>query len=379
MIMTMAKQRDYYEILGLDRNASPDEVKRAYRKLAMKYHPDRNPNDEEAATAFKECSEAYGVLSDPEKRQRYDTYGHEGLRGAGVSNSSHRGFEDIFSMFDDIVGGMGGRRGRRQGGSRGADLEAAVEITLKEVATGCEKTLNFVRQDLCPQCDGTGAKRGTKPDTCATCGGNGQVRQSGLGGFFEMVVTCPKCGGSGSTYKESCTHCRNGRVPIKRVLTVKIPAGIHHGQAVRITSEGEPGERGGQRGDLHCHVKLKEHPFFQRHNSDLVVNLPVGFTQAALGAEVDVPSLSNGSVSIKLAAGTQPGHLNRIRGKGLPDLRGRAHGDLIVQVSVEIPKKLSKEQRKLLEDFAATEDKTVLPESKGFFERLKQYLAGEGT
>ncbi len=280
----MAKQRDYYEILGVGREASADEIKLAYRRLAMKYHPDRNRDNPEADAKFKACSEAYEVLSDPEKRSRYDRFGHEGLRGVGMHDFSHMGFEDIFSMFGDILGGgfFGDRsRGRVQ---RGYDLESSVELSLNEVASGVERTLEYKRQDYCDNCKGSGAKPGSQPQTCRTCGGNGQVRQGGLGGFFQMVRTCPTCGGKGRVIVDKCRRCRGtGREVKQRTVTVKIPAGVHDGQAVRLGGEGEAGPNGAPRGDLYCYVKIAKHPFLLRDGDDLLCELPLSFAMTALG------------------------------------------------------------------------------------------------
>ncbi len=379
--MTSTK-RDYYELLGVDRNASIEDIKRAYRRMALKYHPDKNPDDQKAEQSFKECAEAYEVLSDQEKRSRYDQYGHEGLRGAGMHDFSHMGFDDIFSMFDDIFGGgiFGGSRrqsGRRRGAARGYDIETHIEVTLDEVLTGVEKTIEFQRRDLCDTCSGSGCEPGKDPSPCPQCGGRGEVSQSGMGGLFQMVTTCPKCRGQGSFITSPCKSCRGqGRQQKSRTLSVKIPAGIQDGQAVRVTGEGEPGQHHGPRGDLYGYVKVKPHPILLREGDDLIVRLPIGFSQAALGASVEVPSL-NGRQEIIIPAGTQHGTVLQVRGQGLPDLRSGRRGNLLIQVLIEIPRKLNEKQEKLLRDFADTEDHTVLPESKGFFEKLKDYFAGE--
>jgi molecular chaperone DnaJ len=374
----MAK-RDYYEVLGVDRNASADDIKRAYRRLAIKYHPDKNPGDKSAEAKFKECAEAYEVLSDPDKRRQYDQFGHEGLRGAGVHDYSHMHVDDIFSMFgfEDLFGDLFGTRtrrgaGRRGGAVRGYDLETAVELSLEEIAKGTEKTIEFTRQDDCPECHGTGAAAGKKPVTCPTCGGTGQVVQGG--GFFQMISTCGRCKGSGQVITDPCRNCRGtGRVGHKRELTIKIPAGVHEGQGIRAPGEGEPGRGGGPRGDLYCYVRVKPHPFLQRDGSDLVAAVPISFTQAALGATIEVPSL-NGAKQLKVPPGTQHGDMFRIRGQGLPDLRTGRTGDQIIQVLVEMPRRLNTKQEQLLREFAATENKDVMPQSVGFFEKLKKYF-----
>lgn len=374
--MMATEKRDYYEVLGISRDASPDEIKRAFRQAALKYHPDRNRTDPDAEAKFKEASEAYEVLSDPEKRQRYDRYGHRGLSGAAVHDFSSMGAEDIFSMFEDVFGAgfFGGRRR-----SRGVDLQTEVELTLAEVARGTERTIEFERNDYCDACSGSGAEPGSARRTCPQCGGYGQVEEQTGFGFLlgRVVTTCPACRGRGSLVTTPCRRCRGrGRIIRRRVLTVKIPAGIQDGQAVRIPGEGEPGEEGAPRGDFHCFVRIKEHPFFERRGADLICPVPVSFTQAALGARIEVPTLE-GTTEITLERGTQYGQLIRLPGKGLPDMRTRRRGDLIVQIVVEIPKKLNRRQEELLRQFAETEDKTVLPESKSFFERLADFLAGQ--
>jgi molecular chaperone DnaJ len=372
----MAK-RDYYDVLGVGRNASADDIKRAYRRMAVKYHPDKNPGDKEAEAKFKECAEAYEVLSEQEKRQRYDQFGHEGLRGMGMHDYSRMNVEDIFSMFDfdDFFGGIFGGRGRRtarRGPSRGYDLETAVELTLDEVAKGTEKTIEFTRQDQCPECGGSGSARGTMAGRCATCGGTGQVATGG--GFFQMVSTCPRCRGTGEVITNPCAQCRgSGKVPKKRVVSIKIPKGVHEGQGIRVANEGEPGRDGGPRGDLYCYVRLKDHEFLQRDGNDLVAVVPISFTQAVLGAMIDVPSL-NGPKQLKVPAGTQYGSIFRIKGQGLPDMRTGRTGDQLVQVTIETPSRLNAKQEELLREFAKTEDKNVSPQAKGFFEKLKKYF-----
>lgn len=306
----MAK-RDYYEVLGVEKNASADDIKRTYRRLALKYHPDKNPGDKDAETKFKECAEAYEVLGDAEKRKRYDQFGHDGLRGAGVHDYSHMNVQDISDMFGDMFGDLfgdmfgGGRRrsGRSQGQSRGYDLETSVELTLEEVAKGTEKTIEFTRQDTCADCGGTGASKGKAPSRCPTCGGAGQVQRAGLGGFFQMVSTCPTCQGAGQVITDPCRKCRGtGLIPKKRTLSVKIPAGVHEGQGIRVSGEGEPGKHGGPRGDLYCYVRVKAHPFLMRDGSNLVVTVPLRFTQMALGDTIDVPTL-DGTKQLKISAG----------------------------------------------------------------------------
>jgi molecular chaperone DnaJ len=375
--MPVSEKRDYYEVLSVGKQSSPDEIKRAYRQAALKYHPDRNKDDPAAEGKFKEAAEAYEVLSDAQKRQQYDRYGHRGLSGAGMHDFSHMGIDDIFSMFNDIFGGAGTSR---RGHARGVDLQTEVELTVEEVATGVERSIEFERSDFCKECGGGGAAPGSRKKTCSTCGGYGQVEQtSGFGALFGRVVTtCPTCRGRGTLVTTPCAACEgSGRGYVKRTVNVKIPAGVHEGQAVRVRGEGEPGENGNHRGDLHCYINVKSHPFFERNGNDLVCKVPISFTQAALGAELEVPALQ-GKVELKVPKGTQHGQLFRLKDLGLPDLRTQRPGDQIVQIAIEIPRKLNKEQQKLLRDFAATEDKTVLPESRGFFEQVIEYIAKRG-
>jgi len=376
----MATQRDYYEILGIERDASSDAIKKAYKRCAMKYHPDRNPGDAEAEQRFKECAEAFEVLSDAEKRQRYDRFGHEGLRGAGMHDFSGMGASDIFSMFEDLFGdmGFGGGFGGRGGGPRarrGYDLETQIAIELDDVVHGTTEEIEFTRQDKCETCSGSGAKAGSSPETCATCGGQGRVavRQ----GFFQMVRPCPHCEGEGRIIKDKCEDCKGtGKKPRHRKLEVKVPAGIQDGQIIRVPGEGEPGDKGGPTGDLHVVVRIRNHDLFQRNGDDLVLQMPISFSQAALGAEVEVPTLGDPRM-LSIPKGTQHGRMFTIRGGGLPNLRTGRSGDLVVQVGIEIPKKMSKRQEELLREFAETEDHKVMPESKGFFEKIKTYIAGE--
>lgn len=378
----MPTTRDYYEVLGVTKSASSDEIKRAYRRLAMKYHPDRNPGDAEAEAAFKECAEAYEVLSDSERRAIYDRYGHAGLRGQPGHDFRSMNVEDIFSMFNDIFGGVGSHRRASRGVPRGFDLETEVEITLEEVLTGAQRDVQFKRIDVCQTCSGTGAKPGTSPVTCSTCGGHGQVAQAGLGGMFRMVTTCPHCRGRGKVVVDKCADCRgSGRVSVKRELSIKIPPGIHHGQAVRVGGEGEPPppeaspEGQGIRGDLHVVVRVQEHKQFERDGDDLLVALPISFSQAALGAEVDVPTLT-GSTTLDLPNGTQHGALFRIDGEGLPNLRSGKRGDLVVIAQLVVPRKLSESQRQLLAEYAKSEQLEVKAQSPSLWEKIKDAVKG---
>ncbi len=381
----MPTTRDYYEILGVERGANAEEIKRAYRRLAMKHHPDRNPGDDAAEKAFMECAEAYEVLSDDAKRKIYDQYGHEGLRrggGPATHDFSRMDVSDIFSMFNDIFGdmGFGGGRGGRRGPVRGYDLETEVTLTLKDVAAGCDREVEFTRLDVCDKCQGSGAKPGSKPMACPTCGGQGRVQQSGLGGMFRMVTACPACGGRGQVIKDFCEGCRGkGRVPKKRTLAVKVPPGIMEGQAIRIAGEGEPpppeaSPTGvGVRGDLHVVVRVEEHELYQRDGDNLVLEMPIAFTQAALGAEVRVPTF-DGPADLTIPPGTQHGTVLQLPGKGLPNLRSGRKGQLLAVVKVEVPRSLSAQQEKLLRAYAGSEDHKVLPESAGFWKRVKSLL-----
>jgi molecular chaperone DnaJ len=345
----------------------------------MKYHPDRNQGDKEAEQKFKEASEAYEVLSDPDKRQRYDQFGHEGLRGTSGHDFSRMDPNDIFSMFGfgDILEQMFGGGGRQRGGTRarrGYSLETQIEITLEEVATGTSREVAFTRKDICESCNGSGGKPGTQPVACTTCGGVGQVQQSGLGGIFVVRQTCPTCGGAGKTFAERCPNCNGaGRMAKKRTLNVKVPPGIHDGQAVRIPGEGEPGTDGGPRGDLHVVVSVAEHKLFHRDGDSLILEMPISFTQAALGATVTVTSLA-GEVEMTIRKGTQHGDHQRFKGKGLPNLRSGQPGDLIVVQTIEIPKRLTERQEELLREFAETENHDVMPRSRSFWDKIKDHL-----
>jgi molecular chaperone DnaJ len=368
-----ATKRDYYEVLGVAKTASDEDIKRAYRRLAMKYHPDRATEEtkQDSELKFKEAAEAFEVLGDPAKRQRYDQFGHAGVSGQ-TQDYSHMNSQDIFSIFEEMFGGGGGRGGGRSRQARGYDLETKVELSLEEVANGAEKTIEFERQETCTTCKGNGAKPGSKPLVCGTCNGQGRVAQQGFGGMFRMVTTCPTCRGRGTLVKDRCDGCKGqGKTIANRVVTIKIPPGVHEGQAVRIAGEGEAGDNGAPPGDLHCYVVIKQHANFTRHNNDLICTIPIQFTQAALGAQIEVPGLKEREV-VNIPAGTQHGEVFKIKGKGLPDLRSYRHGDLVVQVMVEVPRKLSDRQRELLRELADIDKANVNPEDKrGFGEKLK--------
>jgi molecular chaperone DnaJ len=373
-------KRDYYEVLGVGRKANEQEIKSAYRKLALKYHPDRNPGDKHAEEKFKEAAEAYSVLADTDKRHMYDRFGHAGLGGAATG-----GFDpSVFTGFEDILGGLGDMFGlgdvfgrRRSGPQRGADLRYDLEVTFEEAARGAETTIQIPRQETCTACRGSGAAPGSTPATCPQCHGRGQLRYQQ--GFFTVARTCGQCGGTGSIIAKPCTACRGaGRVPRERKLTVRIPPGIATGQRLRLAGEGEAGPGGGHPGDLYVVIHVQEHPFFQREGNDLYCQVPLDFPTLVLGGAVSVPTL-DGDQSLTVPPGTESGTTFRIRGKGLPDVGGRGHGDLLITVTVRTPKKLTKEQRRLLEELAATfpaRDRadptpTEEHEDKGLFERVK--------
>jgi len=380
-------KRDYYEVLGVERTADDAAIKRAYRQLAKKLHPDVNPGDKEAEEKFKEVNEAYQVLYDPKKRANYDRFGHEqpGTPGSGgygdFSGFGGGGFggfdvEDIFSSF--FGGGFGGGSRRETGPVPGADLRYDITITFEEAAKGCEKQINLVRDDICDACHGSGAKPGTNPETCKTCGGQGQVRTTSNTPFgtIQNVRTCPNCKGSGKVVTDACAKCGGrGKVRASKRRTVRIPAGIDNGQVVTIRGQGEPGERGGEAGDLLIVVTVKPHKLFKRQNYDLYLDLPLTFTQAALGTEADVPTLDK-PVKFAFPEGTQPGQTFRMRGQGIQSLRGGAKGDLFVTVSVEIPKRLTDKQKEILRQFDGTVTGQEYEQKKSFFDRVKDAFGG---
>ena len=349
-------KRDYYEILEVSRTATDQEIKSSYRKLALKFHPDRNPGDKTAEEQFKVAAEAYAILSDGEKRARYDRFGHAGVgNGAqGFDPSQFSGFEDIFGGLGDIFG-FGGSR--RAGPQRGADLRYDLEIKFEQAAKGVETNVQIPRHETCESCKGNGAAPGTSPSTCPQCRGAGQLRYQQ--GFFTVARTCGQCRGAGKVISKPCPDCRgNGTIEQNRKLTVKIPAGIATGQRLRLAGEGEAGTLGGPPGDLYVVIFVREHEFFQRDGNDLHCTVPLAFTTLALGSEIKVPGI-DGEETVKVPESTQTGSTFRLRGKGMPDVSGRGRGDLLVTVQAITPKKLSKEQKKLLEQLAAT-----LPEQK---------------
>lgn len=347
------RAKDYYEVLGVTRNASPDEIKKCYRQLALKYHPDRNPGDKTCEERFKEAAEAYSVLCDPQKRETYDRYGAEGLRGAGFegfSGSIFEDFEDILGNFFGFNFGFGGS-GRRARAARGRDLGLAVEITLEEAAAGVEKEITLQRAELCPACGGSKARAGTRPSVCPACGGRGQVRRSQ--GFFSMASTCGRCRGTGEVIAVPCDECRGeGRITQKRTLNVRIPAGVGDGIRLRLNGEGEAGDPGAGRGDLYVDIRVKAHDVFEREDNNLICHLSISFTQAALGVTAEIPALTGGPEKLKIPAGTQSGEVFRLKGCGMKDLEGRGHGDLFVKVDIRTPSDLSREEKDLLRRLA---------------------------
>jgi molecular chaperone DnaJ len=376
----MAK-RDFYEVLGVARDASEDDIKKAYRKLAMKFHPDRNPDDKSAEEKFKEAKEAYEILTDASKRAAYDRFGHDGVdpqRGAGGGGGAGFGnFADAFGdIFGDIFGGGGGRGGNRSGVYRGADLRYDLEITLEQAARGTETRIRIPSTESCTVCHGTGAKPGTQPKTCPTCNGAGQVRVSQ--GFFSIQQTCPACHGAGKVNSDPCTSCHGaGRHKTQKTLSVKIPAGVDEGDRIRLSGEGEPGVNGGPAGDLYVQMKVKEHPVFQRDGNDLHCEMPVSFTTAALGGEIELPTL-DGSAQIRIPAETQSGKTFRLRGKGIKGLRASQPGDLYCHVAIETPVNLTDRQRELLREFESLTAKggdRHNPRSKSWVDRVRAFFS----
>lgn len=375
----MAK-RDFYEILGVARNASQAELKKAYRKLAMKYHPDRNPDDKQAEEKFKEAKEAHDILSDEQKRAAYDQFGHAGVdqsMGGGGGGHAHGGFGDVFGdIFGDIFGGAGGQRGGQRV-HRGDDLRYNLEMTLEEAVAGNSVKIRVPTMVKCKSCNGSGAKKGTKAKTCDTCGGHGQVRMQQ--GFFSIQQTCPKCHGSGEIIANPCGTCHGqGRVQEHKTLSAKIPAGVDTGDRIRLSGEGEAGEQGGPPGDLYIHISVKEHPIFVREDSNLYCEVPLNIVTAALGGEMEVPTL-DGRVKLKIPAETQTGKMFRIRGKGVKPVRGGAIGDLFCKVVVETPVNLNADQKELLKQFEdsltgskhSPQSHSWLGKVKSFFEEMK--------
>jgi molecular chaperone DnaJ len=376
---SMAGQRDYYEVLGVARSASAEEIRRSYKKLATKHHPDKNPGDVEAVERFKECAEAYEVLSDADKRSRYDRFGHAGVQGGAGGAHQFTDINDIFEHFSDVFEGFGffggGQKRGRGGAQRGAHLRASVTIDLVTAAKGCERDIQLQRKKACPKCNGTGAEVGSTPHRCDYCAGRGQVIQSQ--GFFRVQTTCPACQGTGSVVRNKCKECSGaGREDEDVTLQVRIPAGIDNGMQLCLRGEGEAGVAGGPRGDLYVDVHVKEHRHFRREGAHLVCTVPIAYSQAVLGATIEIP-LVEGTDDLVIPAGTQPGEVFRVRGQGMPDPRGGRRGDLHVEIQVEVPRKLDEEHEALLRKLAEYENTKVAPHHKSWIEKLKGLIAGD--
>lgn len=371
----MAAKRDYYDVLGVRREADEEEIKRAYRRLAMEHHPDRNVGNAQAEEKFKEAAEAYEVLRDPTKRQTYDRYGHAGLAGMNVPHFNNA--QSVFDLFGDLFGDFFGSRGGRRGPQAGRDLQIAIEVDLIEAARGVTKTITVPREELCGECGGSGARRGTQPAPCKRCQGRGVVIQSQ--GFFRMQQTCRGCGGIGFVITDPCSGCRgNGRIVARRTLDVAVPPGVDNGTRIRLGGEGEAGDPGAPRGDLYCLLRVREHPLFQRDGSNLICQVPLTFSQAALGGEIEIPTL-DGAMKHHFKRGIQSGELVRIAGKGMPSLRGGRNGDLLVAVLVETPRHMTKRQEELFRELAEIDQKHVSPERKTFLEKLRRFFAADDS
>jgi molecular chaperone DnaJ len=373
--MPVMAKRDYYEVLGVQRTATDAELKAAFRKLAMQLHPDRNPGDKDSEHRFKEINEAYDVLKDEQKRAAYDRFGHAafehgtGAGGAGFGSDFASTFADIF---DDLFG-MGGRRGRGSGRERGADLRYNMEISLEEAYAGKNAEVRIPTTVTCEACSGSGAKAGTRPRTCSTCGGQGRVRHAQ--GFFTLERTCPACQGRGQVIEDPCASCSgSGRVTRERTLSVNIPPGVEDGTRIRLGGEGEAGVRGGPPGDLYIFLSLESHQFFQRDGADLHCRVPISMVTAALGGSFDVPTIEGSKTKVKVPEGTQSGRRFRLTGKGMPVLRSKQLGDMYVQVMVETPQNLSKRQKDLLAEFEKLSSRDTSPDSTGFFARVKDFF-----
>jgi len=374
-------KRDYYEVLGVTRTCTEVDLKAAFRKLAMQHHPDRNPGDKECEHRFKEINEAYDVLKDGDKRAAYDRFGHAAFEHGGMGGGAHGFGADFGSTFADIfegIFGMGSARGRGTGRERGSDLRYNMEISLDEAFTGKTAQIRIPTSVTCEACSGSGAKAGTKPKQCATCGGAGKIRHAQ--GFFTLERTCPACHGRGQVIDDPCKVCGGGgRVTRERTLSVNIPTGVEDGTRIRLAGEGEAGLRGGPPGDLYIFLEVAPHEFFQRDGADLHCRVPISMASAALGGEFEVPVIDGSKAKVKIPAGTQTGRRFRLPGKGMPVLRAKQTGDMYVQVAVETPQNLSKRQRELLAEFEKLSSEDTQPESTGFFSRVKEFLDGLGS
>jgi len=383
----MAEKKDYYEVLGVNRDASQGEIKKAYKRKAMKYHPDRNPGNKEAESNFKEAAEAYDVLGDEEKRRRYDQFGHAAFEGGGGGRHTFHSFEDIFSTFSDVFsdfgfgesvfGGFGSSaRARRGGGMQGKNLRCEIELTFEEAAFGTTKMIKLRRGEKCSECSGSGSEGGAEPITCPYCQGTGTIRQTQ--GFFNLTTTCGHCNGTGSIISDPCKKCSGtGVEPHTVKINIDVPEGIEDSTRLRISGEGEIGEHGGPRGDLFCFIYVKEHPIFRRVRNDVICDIPITFTQAVFGDRIEVPTL-HGKHRLTIPTGTESGKIFRMRKLGIKDVHGYGRGDQLVRVAIEVPKKLNKKQKELLKEYAQYEKKYE-PGSKRkhFFEKVKAYFSEE--
>jgi len=375
-------KKDYYEVLGVIKSASTEEIKKAYRKLALKYHPDKNKGDKTAENKFKEASEAYHVLSDKERRSNYDQFGHAAFEGSGgrggFSNFDFTSaFSDIFGsdIFEDFFDGFGSTRGRgrrRSSNFRGADLRYDLSISLEDAYNGKKQEINFSSNDKCVTCDGSGAEPGSKPVSCSSCGGHGQVRSSQ--GFFTIQQTCPECAGSGEQISNPCKDCRGmGKKQSRKKIFASIPKGVDDGTRIRLSGKGEAGIKGGGNGDLYIFVSIKNHNIFKRSDENLFFEFPISLADSALGTTIEVPTIDGGKAKVKIPPGTQNGKQFRLKGKGMPIIRNRGYGDLYIQAITEVPVSLTKEQKNLLEQFKKLEDSKTNPVIKDFFEKAKKF------
>ena len=373
----MAK-RDFYDVLGVNKSASPEELKSAYRKLAVKYHPDKNPGDKKAEDKFKEASEAYGILSDQDKKQNYDNFGHAAFENGGGRQSGGFGgfggadFSDIFEDFFGDFGGGGRSRGGRNSNNRGSDLRYDLSITLEEAYQGKKQDIKFSTTEKCNNCKGNGSKPGHSPDRCTVCGGNGKVRSNQ--GFFTVQQTCPQCAGSGEEITNPCNDCNGqGNKQTSKKLSVTIPKGVDDGTRIRLAGKGEAGSRGGSSGDLYLFINVHSHDLFKRSDENLFFEFPISIADAALGTTIEIPTIDGGKAKIKIPDGTQSGKQFRLKGKGMPYMRGSGNGDLYVQVNTEVPVSLNKEQKELLEKFRVIENEKSNPSIKKFFQKAKSF------